>query len=292
VAYAGSLQLENESIVGPKFESVTGASYQGRGAGSLGLAHELLSGTITADVFESVGAKPIEMLEPRLTTWYAQFASSPLVIAYNPKGRFASTFEKVASGEKPLADAFEAMAEPGFHLGRTNPETDPQGQAFIEMVELAQKSLGLRTGIVGEILGGTENPAQIFAETALDAHLQAGQLDAASAYLPQAVEKHLPYVSLPSSIDLGDPSRAPEYATASVVLPDGTTVHGAPITIDVTTLSAPGTSRRAAVAFVAFVLSSDGRKLMEEGGYTLVPVKLFGRLSMVPQALREVVPAS
>ena len=40
---------------------------------------------------------------------------------------------------------------------------------------------------------------QIFEEAALDSRLQAGQLDAASAYLSQAKQLHLHYIMLPAT---------------------------------------------------------------------------------------------
>jgi len=303
VAFAGSLLALDNEVIGPAFERATGYGYTGRGGGSIGLAHEIAAGEIAPDVFESVGASPISVLEPRFTTWSVQLASSPLVIAYNPHSPYASIFHAVASGRAPLSDAFEAMASKGFLLGRTNPATDPQGQAFVMMMELAQSYLHLPAGTLERILGTGivrgegGNESQIFSETSLDAHLQAGQLDAASAFLSQAVELHLDYLTLPPAIDLGDPAYASSYAKAHLVVPGTTpgtttTVHGAPLVIDATTITEPGQSasdRAAAAAFVAYLASAPGRSAFAKEGFSLVPERIMGDSHAVPRAVVQAV---
>lgn len=302
VAYAGSLQKVDDQVVGPAFTRTTGYAYSGRGGGSLAVAHEILAGEITPGVFESVGSAPIASLGSR-ARWWAQLASSPLVIAYNPSAPDAAVFRAARAGDPAsLRRVFEAMASPGFRLGRTNPATDPQGQAFVMMVELAQRVLGLPAGTVDRILGkgatsGGGNTSQIFAETSLDATLQSGQLDAGSAFLSQAVQLHLPYIALPTSIDFGQPADAATYATASVTVPGATagttvTVHGSPLVVDVTTVAEPSASsadRAAADAFAAYLLSAAGRRAYAAGGYTLLPEVLHGSRSAVPASIRSVI---
>jgi len=285
VAYAGSLQLLNDTVLGPDFTKATGAAYQGRGAGALGLSKEIASGEITPNVFESIGSAPITALEPRFTTWYVQVAASPLVVAYNPDGPDGPELSRIAKGARPLSDLFTLMATPGFLLGRTDPATDPQGQAFYEMVELAQTALHLPAGTAGKVLGSPSNPTQIFAETALESRLEAGQLDAASAFLSQAVQLHLHYIALPATIDFGDPSLAGTYARAHVALAGGQTVHGVPLVVDVTTLGQ--TDPAAATAFVAGLLSPSGRAAFRSAGYQLLPPTAFGQVSAVPAVVRR-----
>lgn len=301
VALAGSLLTLDNEVVGPQFHRATGYAYRGRGGGSIGLANEIAAGEIHPDVFESVGTAPISRLQPRFTKWSVQIASSPLVLAYNPHSPYAATFQAVAAGDKPLSKVFEAMGSPNFLLGRTNPATDPQGQAFVMMMELAQSYLHLPAGTIRSILGpGVPHgqpgkQSQIFSETSLDAHLEAGELDAASAFLSQAVELHLDYIRLPAAIDFGDPADASQYAKASISVPGATqgttvTVHGTPLTIDVTTISEPGETlvdREAASAFIDYLLSPAGRASFSGEGYSLVPERIFGTVSAVPAIIRS-----
>ncbi len=287
VAYAGSLENLNEKVVGPAFTKMTGYAFTGRGAGALALSQEIKSGEISPNVFESIGGKPIEALEPKFSTWYVQFASSPIVLAYNPASKYASQLNAIASGKKPMSDLFALLQLPGFRLGRTDPNVDPQGQAFIEMLMLAQGQYHLPAGTVNKIIGGSPSSASsstIFEETALEPRLEAGQLDAASAYLSQAVQLHLHYIALPSSIDLGDPALKAHYATASFKLADGTTALGKPLVVTITTIGRTG--RAAADAFVAYVLSRAGLARHKAGGYVLLTPKVVGDSSAIPAQVR------
>jgi molybdate/tungstate transport system substrate-binding protein len=98
VAYAGSLELLASSVLGPKFQAATGDTFQGRGAGSTTLAQEILSNEISPGVFLAVGKKAIKMLWPKRSQFAIQLATDPLVVAYNPKSKYASEFAAIAAG--------------------------------------------------------------------------------------------------------------------------------------------------------------------------------------------------
>lgn len=287
VAYAGSLIYLNEKVVGPGFTKTTGYGYTGRGAGADALSAEISSGEIHPNVFISVGGGPISTLEPKFTNWYVQYASTSIAVVYSPASKYASQFAAIAAGKKPMADLFKLMEQPGFHLGRTDPNVDPQGRAFIYMLELAQHAYHLPAGTVTKILHGpaaSANSPQIFAETSLEAHLQAGQLDAASAYLSQAIQLHLHYIALPATINLGDPAMAASYAKASVTI-GGKTMHGAPLALDITTIGR--TDQAAAAAYVAYVLSPAGQAMYKKGGYTVLRPTGSGDTAAIPSTVRH-----
>ena len=293
VAYASSIQYLNEKIVGPAFTTDQGYAYSGRGGASGELESEIAAGVITPNVFESVGGDNITPLEPKFTTWYIQYASTQIVVAYNPKSKYASDFKAYANGSKPLSSLFTLMQTPGFKLGRTDPNIDPQGRAFIFMLELAQAHYGLPADTVSKILGtsdfGTANSSQIFAESSLDATLQSGQLDASSAYLNQAIQLHLPYITLPAAINLGTAADKALYKKASVTITTKgkkSTKHGSPLVIDITTI---GTPTAAGTAFIAYTLSSKGRAQYTQGGYTLITPKVFGDASAVPASVTSAI---
>ncbi|HUY96645.1 MAG TPA: extracellular solute-binding protein [Verrucomicrobiae bacterium] len=286
VAYAASLALVNDTQVGPAFTRASGYAYQGRAGESDALVQEIRSGEIAPNVLMTVGGAPIATVEPRFTRWYVELAASPIVIAYNPRSRYAAALGAIARGAQPIAQLFRLLARPGFLLGRTDPETDPQGQAFVLMLELAQQRFHLPPGTSVADLGGRHPQAQIFAEASLEARLQAGQLDAASAFRSQAVQLHLPFITLPAAIDFGNPADAVLYHRASLRLADGTVVRGAPLVIDITVLR--GRDQAAAVGFVRYVLSGPGRALYRRAGYTLLPERIVGDRAAAPAAVRAV----
>ncbi|GMA49941.1 tungstate ABC transporter substrate-binding protein WtpA [Alicyclobacillus contaminans] len=284
VAYAGSLQLVNDQVVGPAFTRATGISYQGRGGGSYAVAQLIAGHEITPNVFMSIGTGPVKVINPAFTTWAVGFASSPLVIAYSPESPYARQMEAIAKGKAPLSTLFTLMAQPTFHLGRTDPNTDPQGQYFILMLHLAEQALKLPAGTADKILGGVNNPREIFDEQTILSRLQAGQLDASSAYLPEAVQRHLPYIQLPDTVNLGNPADAATYAKQSLRLSNGKVVTGAPIEVYITALK--GTPATAAgEAFVRFILSPQGQQLYKQAGYTLTPPIVYGQKRDIPSSI-------
>ena len=284
VAYASSLQYLNEKVVSPAFTAATGAGFSGTGNASGTLSSEIAANEISPNVFESVGSDNITPLEPKYTKWYVQYAGTSIVLAYNPKSKYASEFKAYADGSKPLSSLFSTLLQtPGFKLGRTDPNTDPQGRDFIYMLELAQSYYHLPSDTVAKILGtsdfGTANSSQIYAESSLDSTLESGQLDASSAFVTQAIELHLDYIALPVQINLGSAALASTYHNASVTITGNQTKHGSPQVIDITII---GTPTPAAEAFVAYTLSPAGLAQYKQGGFTLLTPTLTGDKSDVP----------
>ena len=118
-----------------------------------------------------------------------------------------------------------------------------------------------------------------------DARLQAGQLDAASAYLSQAIQLHLHYITLPATINLGDFTMKDQYAKASLTITGGVVKTGKPIVLNVTVIGK--NDQAAADAFVAYLLSPTGRRLYAQGGYTLLTPTAFGTMSAIPASVRK-----
>jgi len=287
VAYAGSLDKLYNTVLGPAFTTATGDKFGGPpGAGSTDLANEILSGEISPGAFLSVGAKAIKLLWPSRAKFALVLATDPLVVAYSPHSRYATELDAIRTGTKPISDLFSLFETPGFRLGRTDPNQDPQGQFFELMIELAQKVLHLPPDTTQKILGNLGstsigNTSQVFAETALPTMIATGNVDAGSEYAPQARQYHLDYITLPPTLSFADPADANLYATVSITLTGNVAVPGDLITLDTTLVqpktgsTGPSSADEAAdQAFVAFLLSSGGRAILQHAGYTLEPPKL------------------
>ncbi|MGH9293840.1 MAG: substrate-binding domain-containing protein [Acidimicrobiales bacterium] len=282
VAYAASLEQIMSTVLEPGFEKASGDRIGGPlGAGSNDLAEEILAGEISPGVFLSVGARPIESLWPQKRASFAMaLASDPLVVAYSPHSPKAPRLNAIARRSAPLSQLFSLMASPGFKLARTDPNADPQGAYFELMCHLAQSELHLRAGTAERILGTSPSnsigdTSQVFAEAAVPSLISSAAVDAGSAYLSQALQYHLSYIKLPSSLDFAAPSELSRYESVSIRLADGSIFEGGLITLDAA-LVHPAGGRHVATAdtaadssFLSFLLSGSGRRDLRRSGYEL-----------------------
>jgi len=264
VAFAGSMGVVMDRGIGPAFTAATGTQFQGIGQAAMGLAHLLAGKSLTADVFVSVSAAPIKVVEKAgLATSAAPIASTSIVLAYSPKSAFAPKFAGAAYDSWP-----ELLATPGLRFGRTDPAVDPQGQYVLYTLQLAEAYYKL-PGFATKLAGPVENPAEIFAEPSLLARLQDGEIDATLGYKSAVLSQHLPFITLPAEINFGSPAFKDDYKKASLTLTvKGVTktTHPSALVFYATVLkNAP--NPEAAAAFVAFLNSPQGQKILGAYGY-------------------------
>jgi molybdate/tungstate transport system substrate-binding protein len=240
VLSAGSLQDLMQDQVAPAFQKATGYTLDNVSMGSTALASSITGGTLQGDVFISASPAVNTSLEGSANgnwvSWYDQFASSPLVLGYNPSSKFAQALKS-----KPW---YEVVSESGFHIGRTDPATDPKGvladtaldQAAAKHHLPALKTLGTETN-------------DVFPETSLVGELQAGQLDAGFFYGVEAAAANIKTVPLTGTSLAGD------YTI--------TILNKAP-------------HEASAVAFVNFLLGKAGQKILAKNGVVAAQPKVSG----------------
>jgi molybdate/tungstate transport system substrate-binding protein len=268
VAYAGSMGAVMDQQIGPAFEKMHDATYQGVGQGSYALAHLLESKQMRADVFISITPGPMRILiKDGLVKRAIPVASTQMVIAYSRKSDLAERFDAAASGKEMWYKVLELK---GVRFGRTDPATDPQGQNIIFTFLLAERYYH-QPGLAAKILGPRRNPAQIFTEPSLLARLESGQLDASSGYLSAVLSQRLPYISLPPQINLADPSYFDSWYSKAGFTYDGP--NGRPINakpqplVFYTAVLANAENPGRAANFVEFISGREGQKLLRNGGY-------------------------
>lgn len=199
VAYAGSMGSVMDGPIRNAAAQRLNLEIHGRAQGSSALAQLIVGGSIRPDVFIPITPGPMLTVLGAGKAESAQpVAHTEMVIAYNPKSRFAPKFEAATSGKGLW---WEILQEPGLRFGRTDPVTDPQGRNIIFTMMLAAKKYQ-QTDLVEKVLGPAMNEKQIFTEPTVQARLQSGELDAASAYKIQPGPFNLPYITLPADINL------------------------------------------------------------------------------------------
>ena len=241
VLYAGSLVNLITKQVGPAFQTASGYSVTGAGAGSTALVTDIKGKVYKGDVFISASPTATKTLigsaNGDWVTWYASFASSKLVLGYNANSKFASVIKT-----EPW---YKAITTPGLKLGFTDPATDPKGKLVAEALTGTAKAKNLPA-----LTTIKNDKGDVFPEETLVARLQAGQLDAAFFYTIEATPVNIPTVALTGE-DL--------KATYTI-----STLKGAP--------NEPG-----AEAFSAYLLGPSGQAVLKQDGFDLItPPKVTG----------------
>ncbi|MGH3245888.1 MAG: extracellular solute-binding protein [Trebonia sp.] len=252
VLYAGSLVNLITKQVGPAFQTASGYSVTGEGAGSTALATDIKGKVYKGDVFISASPTATKTLigsaNGDWVSWYVSFASSNVVLGYNPKSKFASEIKS-----EPW---YKAITTPGLKLGFTDPATDPKGKLVAEALTDTAKSKSLPA-----LTTIKNDKGDVFPEETLVARLQSGQLDAAFFYTAEATPAKIATVPLTGE-DL--------KATYTI-----STLKGAP--------NEPG-----AEAFAAYLLGPSGQAVLKQDGFDLIsPPKVTG--SGVPTTVQSAV---
>ncbi|WP_158784592.1 extracellular solute-binding protein [Pantoea sp. BAV 3049] len=271
VTYAGSMGVVMDKALGPAFAKSNQVNYQGQGQGAYGMANLLASKKVVADVFVSITPGPIAVLQKAGLVEKAEpVASTSMVIAYNPKGKYAEAFNAIRDNKPGAEPWWKVLQTPSLRFGRTDPATDPQGQNIIFTMMLASRYYQ-QPDLAEKVLGETQNPQQVFAEGGLLTRLEAGQVDAASGYESATRSAHLPYIRLPDEINLSNPEMdASWYSKVSFDITDAKgqkkTLHTQPLVFYAAVLkNAP--HPELAQKFVKFMQSKEGQALFEKNGY-------------------------
>lgn len=233
VLYAGSLVNLMTKQVGPAFNTATGYTFSGFSGDSGSLASDISGKTQVGDVFISASPTVNTKLEGAANgnwvSWYATFATSPLVLGYDPSSKFAADLTT-----KPW---YQVLAEPGILIGRTDPTTDPKGALTVTALDSAAttNNLPALTAI------GTST-STVFPENTLVGRLQAGQLDVGFFYAAEAKAAGILTVPLTGQ---------DEHATYTI-----TVLNNAPHVAG-------------AEAFVEYLLGAGAKPALNADGFTL-----------------------
>jgi molybdate/tungstate transport system substrate-binding protein len=263
VAYAGSMGSMMEGPVKDAVAKTLGIDMHGRAQGSDALAQLIVGGTIPVDVFVPVTPGPmLTVIKAGKAQHAVPIARTEMVIAYSPKSALANAFAH--AGQTGAMPWYQILQQPGIRFGRTDPATDPQGRNIIFAMQLAE-SYYKQPGMAAKILGDTVNAAQIFAEPTVEARLQSGELDAASAYRIQPGPFGLPFIQLPDEINLGNQSMHDAYQAAALTL-NGKTYHPQALVYYAAAIAgAPHTDK--AAAFVQWFSSSEAQAILRKYAY-------------------------
>lgn len=270
VTYAGSMGVVMDKGLGPAFAQRHDVDFHGQGKGAYAMARLIASKQVPADVFVSINPGPMDILKQAgLIETATPIASTSMVIAYNPQGKFGAAFNASA---RPDATTpwYKILEDSSLKFGRTDPVDDPQGQNIIFTLELAEKYYH-EPDLEAKALGPVENPAQVFLEGNMLARLEAGQIDASSGYKAAVLSAGLPFIALPDQINLSNPDMTEEWyskAAFEVKNHQGVTeTKRVQPLVYYTAVLKTASDPKEAQAFVDYLKSADGQKLLSTYGY-------------------------
>jgi len=262
-------------------------------SGSVLAARKLSDANDQADVLAVADYLVIErLLRPDHADWYICFATNEIGIAYSDASKGAV--------ELTRDNWFRILARDGVNVVAANPVHDPCGYWTELCWRLADRYYPAERGggtIVNTMTAkcGKPDDRKSDAQQLLQLVESAGGVDYAFVYRSQALQHNLPFLRLPTEINLSDVRHVDLYRQAEIELPGkkrGTTFkkRGDAIVFAVTI---PRSVRHAdaAARFVGFLLSPQGRSVLEAEYMTLVDRPWTYDPENVPESFRPNVEA-
>jgi molybdate/tungstate transport system substrate-binding protein len=210
-------------------------------------------------------------------TWYLGFVSNQITFAYTSHSKGASGLTS--------ANWYKVLAQPGVHIGRSNPAADPSGYQTLQMLQLANGYYYHQPNLSASVLKNSPAASVAETETSLISALQSGQIDYLAIYKSTAQEQHLKWIALPPQINLSDPSMAAAYAKVSIHAGSLGTLTAKPIIYG---LTIPTSAPNAALGekFISFVIGSQGQAIMRSNGFVVISPALASPQSKVPASVK------
>ena len=222
------------------------------------------------------------LLFPKQATWFVTFARNSMVLIHTDRSAGAAEINET--------NWYRILLRPNVRTGRSDPSLDPNGYRTLFVTQLAERHYR-EPGLTAKLLTAMPPRYMRPKEADLVALVQAGELDYAFSYRSIAVTTGLKMVQLPDEVDLSEPARAAEYATATVKLPgatragaDSLVMTGAPI-VYAFTIPTRAPNAPAGIAFAKFLLSTDGQAIFRKHGFLTIDKPIIGGPGKPPSGI-------
>lgn len=281
---AGSLGLPFRNLLQAFKKANPGVRTAQESSGSLEAARKITELGKTPDVLGVADYAIIpKLLIPAHADWYVTFATNALVLAYRNESQ---------SGLE-IADYnwYRILLRPGIRTGRSDPTLDPAGYRTLMVWQLAQDYYR-QPQLATQLQAASPLKYMRPKEADLTALLQLGELDYIWTYRSIAQANGFRWLDLPREVNLSDPAMAASYARAKVTLPGATQAKGDTVVFTgepiVYALTIPKNAphREVAEAFVRFIFSPEGQRILADAGLTPVVPPALGGPGQPPLSLR------
>ncbi|ODA41416.1 extracellular solute-binding protein [Desulfosporosinus sp. BG] len=262
IIHAGALEQIVEKCLEQFSKQNSGLKFETNAVGSREAAKQLLSGEKYDIIALADQALFAELLVPDLVENYFVFAADQIVIGYDRSSK--------GSQQITQENWVEILLKPQVSFARSNHHLDPCGYRTLmvwQLAEIIYDKPGLST-----MLESASIPYSVYPKSLdLAGALFKGKVDYAFLYSSQAKQLGLPYIVLPSKINLSSPAYADFYDQAAVSVESGIPgeneiIHGKPIEFAI------GIARSTdylefAKSFIDLLTGVEGNLILEECGF-------------------------
>ncbi len=285
ILHAGSLSVPLRDLGEAFRKKHPGVTIRSEAAGSRHCARKISDLGRRVDIMASADYKVVQnLLMPDHAGFNIRFASNEMAIAYSAKSRRA--------GEVKEKNWHQILLDPKVRFGRSDPNSDPCGYRTVMVFQLAEKHYKVE-GLAAKL---TQKHGRKFIrpkETDLLALLEAGEIDYLFIYRSVAAQHGLKMIRLPDEVNLKSGRLKKLYRTATIRVTGKKpgsfiTRRGEPMVYSVT-IPKRARNRKLAEAFVAFLLSDAGRRIIEKNGQPFLRPVIVDGTDKLPTSLRALV---
>jgi molybdate/tungstate transport system substrate-binding protein len=268
IFHAGSLSVPFKEVADSFEKQHPNVHVKREAAGSVDCARKITDLNRKCDIMASADYKVIDkFLIPSHTNWLIKFAANEMTLVYHNASQYSNEIDR--------NNWYEIIQRDDVIYGRSDPDSDPCGYRTVLSLRLAEEYYGY-SGLAKQILS-KDNRYIRPKETDLLALLESNAIDYIFLYRSVAEQHGLKYLTLPDSVNLGNPELKDWYTSASVDIVGKEpgkkiSIQGEPMIYGVTMLKdAP--NPEVARKFLHFLLSEKkGLEIMEKNGQaSLVP---------------------
>ncbi|MCP4547625.1 MAG: tungstate ABC transporter substrate-binding protein WtpA [bacterium] len=262
IFHAGSLSVPFRQLSAAFMERHPGVTVKAEAAGSRDCARKISDLGRPCDVMASADYTVVStLLMPEHTDFNIRFVTNEMAIAYTPHSRKHDRFS--------AENWYEIMLSDDVAFGRADPNRDPCGYRSVMVMQLAERYYGVE-GLARDLADKDGDKYIRPKETDLLALLEAGEIDYLFIYRSVAEQHNLEMLLLPNEVNLKSADLGDLYVGTTVKVTgkkpgEFITKRGSPMVYSVT-IPKSAENRAAAEAYVAMLLSEQGRAIMEANG--------------------------
>ncbi|MGM0410472.1 MAG: tungstate ABC transporter substrate-binding protein WtpA [Bacillota bacterium] len=252
-------------------------------AGSRTTARKVTDLGRKADVIASADYSVIETLMiPEHADWYLNFATNEMAIMYTKNSRYGDEINS--------ENWYKILLRDDVEYGHSDPDADPCGYRSQLTWQLAEEYYN-KNGLYQDLKDNCPPKNIRPKETDLIALLEAGELDYIFIYRSVAQQHGMPFVTLADKINLKTNKYADFYKKAEVEISgsapgETVTKKGKPMVYGVT-IPKNSPNPEGAKAFIEFLISEEGQKIMEENGQPAIKPPIVNDLNLVFEEIKS-----